>query len=84
MLTVSSTQFRRHFAHYQTQAEAQAIAIIRHGRDHVVILSAQEYRRLRRRAREALRVGELSDADLETIADTEMDRRHRHLDAELA
>lgn len=33
--------------------------------------------------RHALPVGALSDADLESIAQTEMDPRHRHLDREL-
>ena len=35
------------------------------------------------RKREALRVGDLSDADLEAIAATEMAARHQHLDNEL-
>ncbi len=33
--------------------------------------------------REVLRVGSLSDADLEAIAATEMDARHQYLDREL-
>jgi hypothetical protein len=42
-----------------------------------------EYRRLKRRDRQVLRAGDLSDADLEAIAKTEMDPRHAHLDKEL-
>ena len=51
--------------------------------DDGVVISTEEYRRLRRRAREVLRAGELSDAELESIANTEMDQRHQHLDREL-
>jgi PHD/YefM family antitoxin component YafN of YafNO toxin-antitoxin module len=83
MLTISAAAFRRHIGRYQTQAEAQPIAIARHGRQRVVVLSAQQYRRLHGRSREALPVGELSDADLEAIATTDIDPRHHHLDAEL-
>ncbi|MBI1981462.1 MAG: hypothetical protein HYS63_07920 [Methylocystis sp.] len=39
--------------------------------------------RMAQEARRALPVGALSDADLDSIAQTEMDPRHRHLDREL-
>jgi Arc/MetJ-type ribon-helix-helix transcriptional regulator len=45
--------------------------------------AAEEERRRKSRNREVLRVGDLSDADLEAIAATEMDSRHQHLDCEL-
>jgi hypothetical protein len=44
---------------------------------------AEDRRRNAARQREVLRAGELSDADLEAIARTEMAARHRHLDDEL-
>jgi hypothetical protein len=46
-------------------------------------VAADEYRRLKRRAREVLSVGALSDADLEAIGRTEVAGRHHHLDVEL-
>jgi hypothetical protein len=48
-----------------------------------IVVSADEYRRLKRRAREVLPVEALSDADLEAIARTEMAPRYKHLDREL-
>jgi prevent-host-death family protein len=83
MITVSAAEFQRHFGRYQDEALVQPVAITRNGRERLVVLSTEEYRRLRRRSREVLRVGDLSDADLEAIANTEMDPRHRHLDVEL-
>jgi len=83
MITVSAAEFQRHFGRYQDEALVRPVAITRNGRERLVVISTEEYRRLRRRAREVLRAGELSDAELELIAKTEMDPRHQHLDREL-
>jgi len=83
MITVTAAEFQRHFGRYQDEALTQPVAITRNGRERLVMLSADEYRRLKRRDRAVLRAGDLSDADLEAIAKTEMDPRHAHLDKEL-
>jgi prevent-host-death family protein len=83
MITVTAAEFQRHFGRYQDDALTQPVAITRNGRERLVVISADEYRRLTRRDREVLRAGELSDADLAAIAGTEMDPRHTHLDKEL-
>jgi prevent-host-death family protein len=83
MLKVSSAEFQRNFGRYQDEALVHPIAITRNGRERLVVISTEEYRRLRRRAREVLRAGDLTDAELEVIARTEMDPRHQHLDREL-
>lgn len=83
MITITSAEFQRNFGRYQDEALVQPVAVTRNGRERLVVLSADEYRRLKRRAREALPVGSLSDADLEAIAKTEMAAEHRHLDREL-
>ena len=56
---------------------------LRNGRERIVLLAADEYRRLKRRAREVLLVTELSDEDIKTIADSKMDSRHNYLNEEL-
>jgi prevent-host-death family protein len=83
MITLTAAEFQRHFGRYQDEALTQPVAITRNGRERLVMLSADEYRRLKRRDREVLRAGDLSDADVEAIAKTEMDPRHAHLDEEL-
>ena len=83
MLTASAAKFQPRFGRYRDEALTQPVAITRNGRERLVMLSADEYRRLKRRDREMLRAGNLSDADLEAIAKTEMDPRHAHLDEEL-
>lgn len=83
MITISSAEFQRNFGRYQDEALTQPVTITRNGRERVVMLSVEEYRRLRRRARVALPVGALSDAELEAIAGTDMAPQHQHLDREL-
>jgi prevent-host-death family protein len=83
MATVPASEFQQHFGQYQDEALTQAVAITRNGRERLVMLAADEYRRLKRREREVQRAGELSDDDLAAIAKSEMDPPHAHLDKEL-
>jgi prevent-host-death family protein len=83
MITVTAAEFRRYFGRYQDAALTQPVAITNEGRERVVMISADEYRRLKRRDREVLAAGELSDPDLDAIRRTEMDPRYAHLDKEL-
>ena len=55
MITVTAAEFQRHFGRYQDEALTQPVAITRNGRERLVMLSADEYRRLKRRGREMLR-----------------------------
>ena len=83
MITISSAEFQRNFGAYQDKALTEPVAITRNGRERLVVVSVDEYRRLKRRAREVLPVEALGDAELEAIARTEMAERHKHLDLEL-
>lgn len=83
MSTVSSSQFQRGVGHYQDVALHEPLFITSRGRERLVLMSAEEYRRLRRRAREVLTVGELSEADLEQIAKAQVPAGHERLDDEL-
>lgn len=82
MITVSSAEFQRNFGVYQDKALTEPVTITRNGRERIVMVSADEYRRLKRRARAVLAVGELSDADLASIGQAEVSPRHAHLDNE--
>jgi prevent-host-death family protein len=83
MITVSAAEFQRYFGRYQDEALTQPVVITRNGRERLVMLSIDEYRRLRRRSREVIRVEDLSDEEVAQIAKGRMDPRHDHLDAEL-
>ena len=50
MRIVSAAEFQRHFGRYQDEALLHPVAITRNGRERLVVISTEEYRRLRRRA----------------------------------
>lgn len=83
MLSVSAAEFQRNFGRYQDEALKQPLSITRNGRERLVVLAVEEYQRLKRRDRVVRKTEDLSAAELEAIASTEMDPRHNHLDAEL-
>jgi len=67
MLTVSSAEFQRNFGRYQDVALTEPVAVTRNGRERLVVLSAEEYRRLKRRDREVLGLEDFTEADLQAI-----------------
>ena len=67
-MKITSTQFIKTPGAYQDQAQREPVMIMKHNREHTVLLSAQEYQRLKRRDREVFRVGELSERDVAAIA----------------
>jgi prevent-host-death family protein len=71
-VTVTSVEFQRNFGRYREAAIKEAVTITNHGRDSLVLLSADEYRRLKRRDREVLHVSELSNQDIEAIRSAEI------------
>ena len=83
MITVTAAEFQRHFGRYQDEALTQPVAITRNGRERLVMLSADEYRRLKRRDREVLRAGDLSDADLAALEATRAPESSKAFDDEM-
>jgi len=67
MIRVSSTEFGKEVGRYQDAALSQAVIVTRNGRDRTVMISADEYRRLKRRDREVLGLGDFTAADIEAV-----------------
>ena len=70
-------------APWSDKALREPVAITKQGRDHLVVLSAEEYARLKRRDRAVYAAGYLPGELLETAERSSMDPRHDHLNAEL-
>lgn len=64
--TVSDLQ--RNIGDIQDAALKEPVSITRNGREKYVLLTAEEYRRLKRRDREVLGIEELSHQDVNDIA----------------
>lgn len=82
-MRVSTADFIKNFGAVTDQALASPVRITKHGRDRLVVVSAAEYDRLKRRDRRAVRIEDLTDAELELIAQAEVPAEYAHLDAEL-
>jgi hypothetical protein len=80
MIRVSSTEFGKEVGRYQDMALAEPVVVTRDGRDRTVMISADEYMRLKRRDRQVFAAGDLPDELIDAIRTSEMDARHRHLD----
>jgi prevent-host-death family protein len=83
METTTSAEFQRKIGHYQDRAQVEPVMVTRNGRERVVLISADEFKRLKRRDREVLRVEDLTNADLQAIQNAEVPADYLHLDAEL-
>jgi len=59
MAKVTSGDFQREFGRYRALAQREAVIITNHGRDDVVLLSAEDYARLRRYEQKAFHVTQL-------------------------
>jgi prevent-host-death family protein len=81
IIRVTSAEFQRTFGILADKALIEPVAITKHGRDHLVVLSAKEYARLKRRDRRVHLATELPDELLAEIQQARMDPRHDHLNA---
>ncbi len=82
-MKVTSSEFIRSVGQYQDRAQIEPVIVMKRKRAHTVLLSAEEYRRLRRRARIVQRTEEMSDADIEAIGRAEVPPGHEDLNLEL-
>jgi prevent-host-death family protein len=80
MIRVSATEFSKEVGRYQDAALTQPVIVTRNGRDRTVMISAEEYARLKRRDREVFGAGELPEDAVEAFRNVKMDPRHNHLD----
>ena len=83
MKRVTSREFQRNFGRFQDEALRAPLSITRNGRERLVLLSVEEYARLKRRDREALFVEELSEAEVEAIRRAEPSADAAQYDHEL-
>lgn len=80
---VSSSEFIRNVGRYQDRAQQEPVMVTKHSREHTVLLSAEEYRRLCKRTRIVRRTEDLSEAEIAAISRAEVPPGHERLDDEL-
>jgi prevent-host-death family protein len=83
MSTVTSAEFQRNVGLYQDQALAKPVTITRNGRDSLVLLSVEEYQRLKRRDRRVFAAEDMTPEQIAALEKATVPPGHEHLDAEL-
>jgi prevent-host-death family protein len=82
-ITLSASEFQDRVGEALDRSLSQPVLITRHGRPRNVVLSYDEYERLRARDRRAVRAEDLTDEDIAALEASEMGPGYEHLDAEL-
>jgi prevent-host-death family protein len=83
IVTVTAAEFHRNIGTYQDIALTKAVTITKNGRERTVLISAEEYARLKRRDRRVIAAGELSDRHIAALGDARVPDQHADLDREL-
>jgi prevent-host-death family protein len=79
-IRVSSAELGREVGRFQDAALHQPVIVTRDGRDLTVMISVEEYRRLKRRDRQVFAAGALPDEMIEAVRGSAMDPRHCQFD----
>ena len=64
MVKVSSAEFRKNFGRYQDVALTQPVTVTRNGRDRTVLISADEYQRLKGPNRRVMSLADFTPEDI--------------------
>ena len=78
-LKVSAADFQRNIGRLQDIALRQPDAVTCNGRDSCVLISSEEYKRLKRRDREVFATVDPPEEIVESVRNSRMDLRHDHL-----
>jgi prevent-host-death family protein len=69
--SVTSAEFQKGFGRYREAALKAPLIITNHGRDSVVLMAADEYRRLKRRERRVMGLEDFTEGDIAAIEASE-------------
>jgi prevent-host-death family protein len=78
MAVVTSAEAQKNFGRYREQAMAEPVIVTQYGKPSVVIISAAEYQRLKELDRRVMRLDEMSDDEIEEMAEAEIPPAHRY------
>jgi prevent-host-death family protein len=80
---VSTADFIKNYGTLADRALQEPVTITKNGRDRLVVISAEEYTRLKRRDRRVVKLEDYTDEEMALIAATEPAPEDAVLDAEL-
>jgi len=80
MVEISSAEIGRHFSQYREKAESEPVVVLHYNKPSVVMISAREFERLKRRDRQVMAIEEIPEWLAEMVVSGGMDARHDALD----
>jgi prevent-host-death family protein len=83
MIKVPAAEFQRNIGRYQDMALTRPVAVTRNGRERTVMISVEEYHRLKRRDRQVMGLEDFTDADIAALEETRAPESSRAFDDEL-
>src|SRR4029077_6925649 len=83
MIKISAAEFQRNIGRYQDMALTQPVAVTRNGRERTVMISVEEYHRLKRRDRRVMSLQDFTDADIAALEGTRAPESVKVFDDEL-
>jgi prevent-host-death family protein len=81
---VSASEFQQAFGALSDKARHEPVVITKHGRDSLVVMSAEEYQRLKRRDRKVGLTAELPEEWVEAVRIAKVPEEFAALDDELS
>jgi hypothetical protein len=82
-IQVPAGEFQRHIGRYQDMALTQPVAVTRNGRECTVMISANEYYRLKRGDRQVLVLADFAETDIAALEATRAPEASKDFDHEL-
>lgn len=82
-MKVSTAEFIKNYGSLADKALSEPVIVTKNGRDRLVVISAEEYARLKRRDRRVVRLEDFTDEEMALIANATPSPEDAHLDAEL-
>lgn len=80
---VSASEFQQAFGALSDKARHELVVITKHGRDSLVVMSTEEWQRLKRRDRQVGLTSELPEEWIEAVRNAKVPDEFAHLDADL-
>jgi PHD/YefM family antitoxin component YafN of YafNO toxin-antitoxin module len=71
-MKVTTADFIKNYGRLADKALSEPLTITKNGHDRLVVMAADEYHRLKRRDRQVIRTGDLTDEEVRLIAQAEV------------
>ena len=80
-IRVTASEFQKTFGAMSDTALREPVTITKQGRDHLVVMAAEEYQRLRRRDRRVHVIEDMPQEWIDAVAAAKMDPKNDHLNS---